>query len=215
MTPRHPFEPSGRARRGFPLASPASSAATGSSAGLDTELVEKLGRNDLCPCGSGRRFPSLLPENRPFRRSAGRLLRPGLIRTDAARFARGGSAAALANTRFCRQQGQPGSPGAGTLVRSCMPHGVRHPGGETDRQSPCRGRAARILGQDDPDAAGVLDRDSGPEMGTSPGSSNGPEPGRRPCPGTPWRGPPTRPRSPGRRRSTAAPERPSSISASR
>ena len=26
-----------------------------------------------------------------------------------------------------------------------MPHGVRHPGGETDRQSPCRGRAARIL----------------------------------------------------------------------
>jgi hypothetical protein len=25
--------------------------------GLDTELTEKLGRNDLCPCGSGRRFP--------------------------------------------------------------------------------------------------------------------------------------------------------------
>jgi len=46
--------------------------------GIDTELVEKLGRNDLCPCGSGRRFPPLLPENRPFRRSAGRLLRPGL-----------------------------------------------------------------------------------------------------------------------------------------
>jgi uncharacterized protein YecA (UPF0149 family) len=22
----------------------------------DKELVEKLGRNDLCPCGSGRRF---------------------------------------------------------------------------------------------------------------------------------------------------------------
>ena len=55
--------------------------------GVDTELVEKLGRNDLCPCGSGRRFPPLLPENRPFRRSAGRLLRPGLVRTDAARFA--------------------------------------------------------------------------------------------------------------------------------
>jgi hypothetical protein len=31
------------------------------------------------------------------------------------------------------------------FIRSCMPHGVRHPGGETDRQSPCRGRAARIL----------------------------------------------------------------------
>jgi hypothetical protein len=30
--------------------------------GTDTELVEKLGRNDLCPCDSGRRFPPLLPE---------------------------------------------------------------------------------------------------------------------------------------------------------
>ena len=57
----------------------------------------------MCPCGSGRRFPPLLPENRPFRRSAGRLLRPGLIRTDATRFARGGSAAALASALFCRQ----------------------------------------------------------------------------------------------------------------
>ncbi|MGY3606740.1 MULTISPECIES: SEC-C metal-binding domain-containing protein [unclassified Bradyrhizobium] len=30
----------------------------------DVELVEKLGRNDLCPCGSGRRFQSLLHEVR-------------------------------------------------------------------------------------------------------------------------------------------------------
>ena len=49
------------------------------------------------------------------------------------------------NARSCRRQGHPGSPGAGTFIRSCMPRGVRHPGGETDRQSPCRGRAARIL----------------------------------------------------------------------
>lgn len=28
----------------------------------DKELVEKLGRNDLCPCGSGLRFQALLPE---------------------------------------------------------------------------------------------------------------------------------------------------------
>jgi uncharacterized protein YecA (UPF0149 family) len=28
----------------------------------DVELIEKLGRNDLCPCGSGRRFQALLPE---------------------------------------------------------------------------------------------------------------------------------------------------------
>ncbi len=30
------------------------------------ELVEKLGRADLCPCGSGRRFQALLPPLRPL-----------------------------------------------------------------------------------------------------------------------------------------------------
>jgi uncharacterized protein YecA (UPF0149 family) len=30
--------------------------------GGQKELLEKLGRNDLCPCGSGRRFQTLLPE---------------------------------------------------------------------------------------------------------------------------------------------------------
>ena len=30
----------------------------------DIELIEKLGRNDLCPCGSGRRFQDLLHEVR-------------------------------------------------------------------------------------------------------------------------------------------------------
>ncbi|MDX6286821.1 MAG: hypothetical protein QOG53_2306 [Frankiales bacterium] len=29
--------------------------------GRDKELVEKLGGNDLCPCGSGRRFQAMLP----------------------------------------------------------------------------------------------------------------------------------------------------------
>jgi len=47
--------------------------------GTDTELVEKLGRNDPCPCGSGRRFPPLLPRLWPLRRHAGRLLRPGPV----------------------------------------------------------------------------------------------------------------------------------------
>jgi len=28
----------------------------------DVELTEKLGRNDLCPCGSGHRFQALLHE---------------------------------------------------------------------------------------------------------------------------------------------------------
>jgi hypothetical protein len=32
----------------------------------DVELIEKLGRNDLCPCGSGRRFQALLPRGRPL-----------------------------------------------------------------------------------------------------------------------------------------------------
>ena len=27
----------------------------------DKELIEKLGRNDRCPCGSGRRFQEMLP----------------------------------------------------------------------------------------------------------------------------------------------------------
>jgi uncharacterized protein YecA (UPF0149 family) len=27
----------------------------------DKDLTEKLGNNDLCPCGSGRRFQELLP----------------------------------------------------------------------------------------------------------------------------------------------------------
>jgi uncharacterized protein YecA (UPF0149 family) len=28
----------------------------------DKELAEKLGKEDLCPCGSGRRFQALLPQ---------------------------------------------------------------------------------------------------------------------------------------------------------
>ncbi|WP_425594598.1 SEC-C metal-binding domain-containing protein [Qipengyuania vesicularis] len=30
------------------------------------ELLEKLGRNDPCPCGSGKRFQTLLPEVGPL-----------------------------------------------------------------------------------------------------------------------------------------------------
>lgn len=32
----------------------------------DKELFEKLGRNDLCPCDSGRRFQELLSPQWPF-----------------------------------------------------------------------------------------------------------------------------------------------------
>jgi len=34
--------------------------------GGEKELIERLGNNDLCPCGSGRRFQALLPEQRPL-----------------------------------------------------------------------------------------------------------------------------------------------------
>lgn len=32
----------------------------------DKELIEKLGRNDLCPCGSRRLFQKMLPQIRPL-----------------------------------------------------------------------------------------------------------------------------------------------------
>ncbi len=78
--------------------------------------------------------------------------------------------------------------------------GVRHPDGETDRRSRRRGRAAgtpaRTVRMPPMSSIWI----PGPEMGTSPGSSSGLEPGRRPNPGTPQRSRPPRPRPPGRRR---------------
>jgi SEC-C motif len=52
------FEPSSKRRKGFP-------SETNVKRGqrivhVDKELVEKLGRNDPCPCGSSRRFQELL-----------------------------------------------------------------------------------------------------------------------------------------------------------
>ena len=40
---------------------------------------EKLGRNDLCPCGSGRRFQKVLPKERTLRRVTQELLPARLI----------------------------------------------------------------------------------------------------------------------------------------
>ncbi|HLJ26692.1 MAG TPA: SEC-C metal-binding domain-containing protein [Candidatus Angelobacter sp.] len=36
--------------------------------------MEKLGRNDLCPCGSGRKFQEVLPQIRLLRRLKTKLL---------------------------------------------------------------------------------------------------------------------------------------------
>jgi len=52
------YERTSKRRRGFP-------SETNVKRGLrvvngDKELVEKLGRNDLCPCNSGRRFQEML-----------------------------------------------------------------------------------------------------------------------------------------------------------
>jgi len=38
--------------------------ADGVSSMATLKMVEKLGRNDLCPCNSGRRFQGLLHESR-------------------------------------------------------------------------------------------------------------------------------------------------------
>ena len=48
------FEPSSKRRKGYPSETRVKRGLR--IVGGDKELVEKLGRNDLCPCGSGRRF---------------------------------------------------------------------------------------------------------------------------------------------------------------
>lgn len=58
MTIARPFEVMSKRRKSFP-------SETQVKRGVrvvhgDVELSEKLGRNDPCPCGSGRRFQALL-----------------------------------------------------------------------------------------------------------------------------------------------------------
>lgn len=50
----HPFEVISKRRRGFPSETRVKKGAR--IVHGDKKLQEKLGRNDLCPCGSGRRF---------------------------------------------------------------------------------------------------------------------------------------------------------------
>jgi hypothetical protein len=62
-TPPAAFEPTSKRRKGYP-----SEARVKRGVRVvhgDKELVEKLGRNDPCPCGSTRRFQAVLPAQRP------------------------------------------------------------------------------------------------------------------------------------------------------
>jgi uncharacterized protein YecA (UPF0149 family) len=52
------FEVSSKRRKGFPSESHVKRGDR--VVGGRKELIEKLGRNDPCPCGSGRRFQALL-----------------------------------------------------------------------------------------------------------------------------------------------------------
>ena len=52
-------------RRGYPSETGVKRGAR-SIKGGQVELLERLGANDLCPCGSGRRFQALLPLERPL-----------------------------------------------------------------------------------------------------------------------------------------------------
>ena len=61
MTNCRAFERSSKRRKGFPSETEVKRGERVVHG--DKELVEKLGRNDLCPCGSGRCFQDLLPED--------------------------------------------------------------------------------------------------------------------------------------------------------
>lgn len=55
------FERMSKRRRGFPSETHVKRGRRVVGGGaMKKELIEKLGRNDLCPCGSGRRFQEVL-----------------------------------------------------------------------------------------------------------------------------------------------------------
>ena len=78
----------------------------------DKELIEKLGRNDLCPCGSGRRFQKMLPALRTLRRQRAELLRARLTRA-------AGPAAHLGSGAI---GGAADSDSAGCRFDPCLPN---------------------------------------------------------------------------------------------
>ena len=68
-----PFEPTSKRRKGYPSETQVKRGQR--VVGGDKYLIEKLGRNDPCPCNSGRRFQEVLYANQEVRGfSARRLL---------------------------------------------------------------------------------------------------------------------------------------------
>jgi hypothetical protein len=66
------FERSSKRRKGYPSETKVKRGARVVHG--NKELLEKLGRNDLCPCRSGRYFQALLPPHRQIRRHQPKLL---------------------------------------------------------------------------------------------------------------------------------------------
>ena len=62
-TSNRPFEPTSKRRKGFPSGTHVKRGDR-TVRGGEIELLEQLGNNDPCPCGSGRRFQELLPQRR-------------------------------------------------------------------------------------------------------------------------------------------------------
>ena len=60
MTTSPPFEVTSKRRKGFPSETRVKRGLRFVRGG-EKELVEKLGRRDPCPCGSGKSFQTLLP----------------------------------------------------------------------------------------------------------------------------------------------------------
>jgi SEC-C motif len=62
ITRNTPFERSSKRRKGYPSETKVKRGSQVVHG--EKELMEKLGRNDLCTCGSGRRFQALLSPHR-------------------------------------------------------------------------------------------------------------------------------------------------------
>ncbi|GAA4025014.1 hypothetical protein GCM10022280_27360 [Sphingomonas swuensis] len=65
MTSCPAFERIAKRRKGFPSETRVKRGLRFVRGGTK-ELIEKLGRNDPCPCGSNLRFQALLPDQRPL-----------------------------------------------------------------------------------------------------------------------------------------------------